>query len=84
VTALVVQDYFGGDLRRGEVGAISHYWNVLPTGEELDLTRKQFGDDAQLTDPEPRTREYLLSNPGTARRYKELARAVRIELRRRS
>jgi hypothetical protein len=48
VTALVVNDIFGGDLVRGEVHAEGgerqgfHWWNRLPGGIELDLTYEQF------------------------------------------
>jgi hypothetical protein len=83
VTALVVQDYLGGELRRGEVGAISHYWNVLGSGKQVDLTRHQFGDDVEITNMEERAREYLLSHVDTARRYSQLRRAVRAQLHRR-
>lgn len=81
VTALVVQDYLGGELRRGEAGSISHYWNVLPSGDEVDLTRHQFDDGVEITNIEPRTREYLFSHDETVRRYNDLARAVRDRLR---
>jgi hypothetical protein len=46
-TALVVQDWLGGKIvkadafRDGERVGV-HYWNVLPSGEEVDLTRDQF------------------------------------------
>lgn len=81
VTALVVQDYLGGELRRGEAGLISHYWNVLPSGDEVDLTRHQFDDGVEIANIEPRTRDYLLSHAETVRRYNDLARAVRDRLR---
>lgn len=47
ITALIVNDIFGGDLVVGEVhldGAQLgfHWWNKLPNGIELDLTREQF------------------------------------------
>lgn len=48
VTALVIQDLFGGelieaDVRRGDgTPAGFHYWNRLHGGAELDLTREQF------------------------------------------
>ncbi|WP_344396147.1 YunG family protein [Streptomyces vastus] len=47
ITALIVNDVFGGDLVVGEVyldGAQHgfHWWNRLPSGVELDLTREQF------------------------------------------
>jgi len=76
VTALVVQDYLGGDLLRASVGEVTHYWNRLPDGTILDLTRDQF----RSFDPgriEPRSREYILSYPATAARYRTLAERVR-------
>ncbi|MCH0541775.1 hypothetical protein I3F58_19835 [Streptomyces sp. MUM 203J] len=52
ITALIVHDVFGGELMVGEVhvdGARRgyHWWNRLPSGVELDLTREQFrrGED---------------------------------------
>ncbi|MFF7265134.1 hypothetical protein ACFZCL_33310 [Streptomyces sp. NPDC008159] len=47
ITALVVQDVFGGDLLVGEVHLEGvqrgfHWWNRLPSGVEFDLTREQF------------------------------------------
>ncbi len=48
-TALVVHDLLGGDLLVADVfyadGARQghHWWNRLPDGRELDLTREQFG-----------------------------------------
>ncbi|MGY0491991.1 YunG family protein [Streptomyces sp. WG-D5] len=48
ITALVVNDLFGGDLMCGEVYLTDgtqegyHWWNRLPSGIELDLTREQF------------------------------------------
>ncbi|MGI5242629.1 YunG family protein [Dactylosporangium sp. CA-139066] len=46
-TALVVREILGGDLIRARVTAGGepaghHYWNRLPDGSELDLTREQF------------------------------------------
>ncbi|MBZ9644582.1 hypothetical protein [Streptomyces sp. PSKA30] len=47
ITALVVNDIFGGDLVLGEVHLDGeqygyHWWNRLASGIELDLTREQF------------------------------------------
>ena len=45
VTTCLVQDYFGGNLIReavNEPGVSSHYWNQLPDGTEIDLTKDQF------------------------------------------
>lgn len=46
-TAVVVHDYLGGTLVRGEVLVSGvrvdfHWWNRLPDGSEVDLTREQF------------------------------------------
>jgi hypothetical protein len=76
VTALIVQDLLGGQLLRSTVGTISHYWNQLPSGDELDLTRQQFGEHTVMGPVELRTREYVLSSPETVRRYDELKRRV--------
>ena len=75
VTALVVQDYLGGQLLRAEVEGGSHYWNRLPDGTELDLTRDQF--PRFLPEKvETRSRAHALSSPDTVRRYFILARRV--------
>lgn len=93
VTALLVQQVAGGDLLRvvvtDQVGAgwskksveVSHYFNLLPDGTEVDLTRGQFTRFAygeNVTEPEVRSREYVLSHPATAERYTILA--SRVEL----
>ncbi|GAB2908500.1 YunG family protein [Streptomyces mayteni] len=54
VTALVVNDVFGGDLVVGEVYLDGvqhgyHWWNRLPSGVELDLTREQFQRGQDVT-----------------------------------
>ncbi|WND40538.1 hypothetical protein RI578_39105 [Streptomyces sp. BB1-1-1] len=54
VTALIVNDIFGGDLMVGEVHCSGepqgfHWWNRLPSGVELDLTREQFQDGQTVT-----------------------------------
>jgi hypothetical protein len=47
-TALTIQDLLGGDLLIAEVLRADgsrqgvHYWNILPDGTEIDLTREQF------------------------------------------
>lgn len=70
VTALVVQDRLGGDLRRATVGEVSHYWNAVDGGE-IDLTRHQFPTFAPGA-IETRSRDYVLSFPATRRRYEIL------------
>lgn len=81
VTALVVQDYLGGDLLRCPMtDGNSHYWNRAPNGIEIDLTIQQF----LFTEAMPikqetivRYREYVLSYPDTLRRYEILRKRVK-------
>lgn len=54
ITALVVNDLFGGDLMVGEVYSGRerqgyHWWNRLPTGVEIDLTADQFRKGQRVT-----------------------------------
>jgi hypothetical protein len=55
VTALVLNDLFGGDLVLGEVHVAGertgvHYWNRFGTGLEVDLTRDQFRPEEEVAD----------------------------------
>lgn len=79
VTALVVQDYFGGELLCARVDGISHYWNRLPAGLEVDLTRKQFGSNPHVPTGEVKSREFVLSFPETVDRYLSLRRALGLD-----
>lgn len=88
-TALIVQDRFGGELlqvghdkartgghhRRAAVTS-SHYFNRLPSGLVVDLTRAQFDKWAPYGPAELRTREHALSGPGVADRYTQLAESL--------
>ncbi|MEV6329159.1 hypothetical protein [Streptomyces sp. NPDC051909] len=54
ITALIVNDLFGGDLVVGEVHLAGeqhgyHWWNRLPNGIDLDLTREQFRRGEQVS-----------------------------------
>lgn len=74
VTALVVQDVIGGELRAGWVGKVRHYWNIVGS-HDLDLTLRQFGS-GWPKDAEPRSREDVLGNADTERRYRLLRERV--------
>lgn len=43
--ATVIQALYGGDIVTGTVKDITHYWNRLPDGKEVDYTSCQFGGD---------------------------------------
>ena len=86
ITALVVQDFMGGELLRAvvpidEKNSISHYWNLLPDGKETDFTFKQFSSETVLKNEEKRDRQYVLSYPDTRKRYVLLRLALENQLR---
>jgi len=60
ITALIVQDYFGGELLYCK--HFQHYWNKLPDGKEVDLTKSQFPNNAKICFDEIETREFVLES----------------------
>jgi hypothetical protein len=79
VTALVVQDYFGGELMRQSLNnGDSHYWNRIDHLGEIDLSFSQFAVTNQygVGDVIIRDREYVLSHPDTKARYEILKKRV--------
>ena len=87
VTALVVNDYFGGRLlwasaKLPDGKEISHYFNELETGEVVDLTRAQFPEGTIIPEGIDKkkefatTRDYVLSYPVTVQRYTLLQRNI--------
>ena len=80
VTALIVQDYFGGKILRTEIDGErhSHYFNEID-GKTIDLTAEQFGLAPEYKNVEERNREKLLSDRNTENRYKVLTNSVKDE-----
>jgi hypothetical protein len=79
VTALVVQDYFGGDLVRQVITpGQAHFWNQLKDGTKVDLTERQFILAPVIREPETTkpVRQRLLAYAPTAARYTLLKAAV--------
>jgi hypothetical protein len=80
VVALLAQDYFGGELVRGDLSnhpkyshLRSHYWNRLPDGQEIDFTAEQYPDLAFTElDSEVRDRARVIEYPDTEKRYQLL------------
>ena len=63
-TALVVNDYFGGELLQAEFeDGTGHFWNLIEN-KELDLTRSQFDEDEIIPKPTIHTRKEIENNPG--------------------
>jgi hypothetical protein len=76
VASLLVQDLFGGDLLRVSLEGTefaegrSHYFNRLPDGTVIDVTREQFqGRLPENLPAQERTREYVIGNIDTCQRY---------------
>lgn len=80
VTGCIVQDYCGGNLLRAffdiihneKILNVSHYWNQLLDGSEVDLTREQFAENTIVPTGTIKERSYVLSYPDTVRRYEIL------------
>lgn len=79
VTALVVSDYFGGEIVWCEAAQpdgkkISHYFNKIDNNE-IDLTRSQFSEGTVIPSGIEKkkefatTRDFILSNEDTKKRY---------------
>lgn len=60
VTALVVQDIFGGKIVKDSVN--DHFWNVFEDGTEADLSREHLPQGINLQITDERTREYMLTS----------------------
>lgn len=77
VTALVIQDRFGGEIMKTTVNGESHYLNKFHDGTWADATLSQFpyGSTYDYT-PELADRKYIASYPNTLGRYLELRRRV--------
>lgn len=70
VTALLVQEILGGELLRCEVeGFGSHYFNKLPDGSIMDLTKQQFPDNIKMTKPVVKDANYVLQFAPIKKRF---------------
>lgn len=90
VTALIVQYYFGGELRK--VTTVfqgqpeSHYFNLLPDDSEVDFSRQQYPADQVLAPSDVNLHGYasvrakMLHEPDTLRRYNLLLSRVEARL----
>ena len=77
ITALVINDMFGGKIMRCMASSGSHYYNMIDDNL-IDLTVEQFQGEIPLYDEgEERTREYLLGNEDTKNRYLLLLKNIR-------
>lgn len=61
ITALIINDYFGGNICKIYVAGISHYYNLIDN-EIIDLTSKQFNLDIDYKNYEIINREKILTD----------------------
>lgn len=78
ITALVVNDYFKGDIAKIKVEGISHYFNIIDN-KIIDLTKKQFKSEINYKDYKIVNRNNLLTED-TKNRYQRLKEKVIKEL----
>ncbi|WP_456955912.1 YunG family protein [Geodermatophilus sp. SYSU D00867] len=82
-TALVLHDLLGGDLLLAEVRRTDgsrqgvHWWNRLPGGREVDLTREQFAPPRRSWGAAGRRRPARPARPRGRRRPRAVPRAAR-------
>ena len=70
VTALVMQDLYGGDIYECKVQGKRHYVNITQEGYLHDFTSSQFGDmQLVYSDMKQRTRTSLLKSQSVKERY---------------
>lgn len=69
ITTLIVNDFFGGKIMKCMTSSGSHYYNLI-NNQIVDLTIEQFlGRIPAYNNGEERTRECLLNNEDTKKRY---------------
>ena len=66
ITALIINDYFGGHICKIKVDDISHYFNLI-NNEIIDLTKSQFSHEPDYTNYELIDRKTILTDNTTAR-----------------
>ena len=80
IVALIINDYFGGNICKIKVNNISHYFNLID-GEIVDLTSGQFkNNNISYSDYIIKTREDVLMNEDTKKRYEILKLKVKLSL----
>ena len=70
VISLLIQDKFGGDIKRCELPeeGVSHFYNFID-GEDIDVTIGQYNYSPIKSKVKDVIRDDLLSNSSTAERY---------------
>ena len=64
VTALLINEWYGGKIIYN--AEYDHYWNILPNGKKIDLTKKQFGGKKMIVGTVV-TRRHILQSAAAKR-----------------
>lgn len=75
ITALILNDYFGGKLGKIYIGNISHYFNII-NGKPVDFTSSQFKHEIDYSNYQLVDRNIMLQNKNTRSRYYTLKRQL--------
>ncbi len=77
VAAMVVQKFLGGEIKAVRLGdGDDHWWNVLPDGKEIDLTKNQFPKDFVCPPGKTVNGRAAFRNPWNYKRFKILEERV--------
>ena len=80
IVALLLNDYFGGNICKVKVNNISHYFNIIDD-KIIDFTSDQFKNDKiDYSNHVIKTRKEILKNDDTKRRYELLKLKVKLSL----
>lgn len=76
-SSMLVKKYFGGEMKVAILeDENSHWWNVLPDGTEVDLTKSQFPKDFVCPPGEIADGRAAFRNPWNYKRFKILEERV--------
>lgn len=80
IVALLINDYFGGNICKIKINGISHYFNII-NDKIIDFTSNQFKvDKIDYSNYVIKTRDEVLNNEDTNERYQLLKLKVKLNL----
>ena len=77
VTALVVQDHFGGTIVRNKIGGLTCYFNRLPDGSEIFWDERYAHQPRAYPHDQEQSREQVMRHTDMPRRYAALTERLR-------
>ena len=80
ISAIAIQEIMGGEIAKINIGETkTHYFNII-NGNVYDITKDQFQFPVQYSPNQIVSKEHLLSNQKTAKRYKLFYENLRMEI----